>query len=229
MFKKVLFAVALTTLTGSIALADARLGSQAQKEGYAMGMILGRQIKARIDQIPGDYDKGKIIDGIADMVNGKKPALSEEEMTAVLKEQQQRLQAEADKKAEAARIEGEKFLAEWGKKKGAKKTDSGIYYHVIKAGKGKQPKLTDKVKVNYRGTLRNGKEFDSSYKRGKPAEFPVNGVIKGWQEIVPMMKEGAKWEVAIPSDLAYGKTGMGGVIGPNEPLMFEIELLEVAK
>lgn len=229
MFKKTLLAIAITTLASSVALADTKLANEAQKEGYAMGMILGRQIKARLDQIPGDYDKGKVVEGMADMINSAKPALSEEEMTAVLKKQQDRLQAAANKKAEAAKSEGAAFLAKWAKKDGVKKTDSGIYYKVLTDGKGKQPKLTDKVKVNYKGTLKDGKEFDSSYKRGKPAEFPVNGVIKGWQEIVPMMKEGSKWEVAIPSDLAYGKTGMGGVIGPNEPLVFEIELLEVVK
>ncbi len=227
MFKKTLLAVAMTALASSVALADAKLANSAQKEGYAMGMILGRQIKSRLDQIPGDYDKGKVIEGIADMIQNAKPALTETEMTAVLKKQQERMQAAAAKKAKAAKAEGAAFLTKWGKEHKAKKTKSGIYYHVLKAGKGKQPKVTDKVKVNYKGTLRTGKEFDSSYKRGKPAEFPVNGVIKGWQEIVPMMKEGGKWEVAIPSDLAYGATGMGGVIGPNEPLVFEIELLEV--
>ena len=229
MLKRTLLVVAMTTLTTSIVLADAKLTSESQKEGYAMGMILGRQIKARLDQIPGNYDKGKVVEGIADMIRSAKPALSEEEMTAILKKQQERLQAEAKKKADAAKAEGDKFLSEWGKKKKAKKTKSGIYYVVLKEGKGKQPKVTDKVKVNYKGTLKNGKEFDSSYKRGKPAEFPINGVIKGWQEIVPMMKEGAKWEVAIPSDLAYGARGMGGAIGPNEPLVFEIQLLEIVQ
>ena len=106
-------------------------------------------------------------------------------------------------------------------------TASGLQYKVIKDGTGKTPKATDTVKTHYRGTLIDGKEFDSSYKRGEPAEFPVNGVIKGWTEALQLMKEGAKWQLFIPGDLAYGERGAGADIGPNATLIFDIELLSV--
>lgn len=110
---------------------------------------------------------------------------------------------------------------------GAVTTASGLKYEVITPGTGKTPTLSDTVTVNYRGTLTNGTEFDSSYKRGKPATFPVGGVIKGWTEALQLMQEGAKWKLTIPPDLAYGSRGAGGVIGPNETLVFEVELIKV--
>jgi len=106
-------------------------------------------------------------------------------------------------------------------------TPSGLKYEVITPGTGKQPTLNDRVTVHYRGTLTNGKEFDSSYSRGQPATFPVSGVIKGWTEALQLMKEGAKYKLTIPPDLAYGSRGAGGVIGPNETLLFEVELIKV--
>ena len=102
-----------------------------------------------------------------------------------------------------------------------------MQYKILKQGTGKSPSLTDIVLVNYRGTLINGDEFDSSYKRGAPAKFPLNGVLKGWQEALPMMKEGAKWEIYVPPQLAYGPNGVGSTIGPNETLIFDIELLDI--
>jgi FKBP-type peptidyl-prolyl cis-trans isomerase FklB len=125
------------------------------------------------------------------------------------------------------KAEGEKFLADNKKKEGIKTTASGLQYKVIKDGTGKTPKATDTVSTHYRGTLISGKEFDSSYKRGEPAEFPVNGVIKGWTEALQLMKEGAKWQLFIPSELAYGERGAGQDIGPNSTLIFDIELLSV--
>jgi FKBP-type peptidyl-prolyl cis-trans isomerase FklB len=125
------------------------------------------------------------------------------------------------------KAEGEKFLADNKKKEGIKTTASGLQYKVITAGTGKTPKATDTVKTHYRGTLINGTEFDSSYKRGEPAEFPVNGVIKGWTEALQLMKEGAKWQLFIPSELAYGERGAGRDIGPNSTLIFDIELISV--
>ena len=123
---------------------------------------------------------------------------------------------------------GAEFLKDNAKKEGVKTTASGLQYKVIKEGEGKSPKATDTVRVHYRGTLLNGTEFDSSIKRGEPAEFPLNGVIKGWTEGVQLMKEGAKYQFFIPANLAYGERGTpGGPIGPNETLIFEIELLKV--
>jgi FKBP-type peptidyl-prolyl cis-trans isomerase FkpA len=122
---------------------------------------------------------------------------------------------------------GQRFLKENAEKQGVKTTPSGLQYKVLREGTGKSPKATDVVAVNYRGTLINGKEFDSSYKTGQPIEFPLNRVIPGWTEGVQLMKEGAKYEFFIPSNLAYGPRGAGGVIGPDETLIFEIELLKV--
>jgi FKBP-type peptidyl-prolyl cis-trans isomerase FkpA len=129
--------------------------------------------------------------------------------------------------AESALEKGKAFLAENGKKKDVKTTKSGLQYKVVKEGEGKSPKATDVVLVHYRGTLLDGKEFDSSYKRNEPIEFPLNRVIPGWTEGVQLMKEGAKYIFYIPSELAYGSSGAGGAIGPDETLTFEVELLKV--
>ncbi len=129
--------------------------------------------------------------------------------------------------AQNAQQKGEQFLKENAAKEGVKTLPSGLQYKVIKEGEGKSPKKTDTVSVHYKGTLIDGKEFDSSYQRGEPAEFPVNQVIPGWTEALQLMKEGSKWMLYIPSKLAYGERGAGGLIGPNETLIFEVELLKV--
>lgn len=130
--------------------------------------------------------------------------------------------------AQSAAEKGTQFLAENAKQDGVKTTESGLQFKVIKEGTGKQPKATDTVTVNYKGTHIDGTEFDSSYKRGKPISFPLNGVIKGWTEGVQLMKEGAKYQFFIPSNLAYGASGTpGGPIAPNETLIFEVELIKV--
>lgn len=203
------------------------LSSDEQKEGYAMGMAFGQQITAQVDQSPVEFDREMLARALRDTILGNEMALSHEEMAAALTAQRDKITAIAKEKANSAKAEGEKFLSEFAVQEGVQKTESGIMYIVETAGEGKQPSAEDTVKVHYRGTLKDGTEFDSSYAREQPAEFPVGGVIKGWQEILPMMKTGGKWKVAIPSDLAYGERGAGGSIGPNEPLVFEIELLEV--
>ena len=129
--------------------------------------------------------------------------------------------------AQSSLENGQRFLKENAEKQGVKTTPSGLQYKVLSEGSGKSPKATDVVVVNYRGTLINGKEFDNSYKAGQPIEFPLNRVIPGWTEGVQLMKEGAKFEFFIPSNLAYGPRGAGGVIGPDETLIFEVELLKV--
>ncbi|PIP36427.1 MAG: hypothetical protein COX20_05870 [Desulfobacterales bacterium CG23_combo_of_CG06-09_8_20_14_all_52_9] len=150
-----------------------------------------------------------------------------------LTEKQQAERAEQEKKmkdlGEKNKVAGKKFLDENRGKKGVKTNPSGLQYQVIKEGTGKIPKETDRVTVNYKGSLIDGTEFDSSYKRGKPATFPVNGVIKGWTEALQLMKEGSKWQLAIPPQLAYGESGTpGGPIGPNATLIFEVELISIA-
>ena len=130
-------------------------------------------------------------------------------------------------RAQAGREKGEVFLAENAKKEGVKVLPSGLQYRVLKEGAGKQPTKTDTVVVHYRGTLIDGQEFDSSYKRNEPAEFGVTQVIKGWTEALQLMKEGSKWIVYIPWELAYGAEGRGGLIGPHETLVFEVELIRI--
>jgi FKBP-type peptidyl-prolyl cis-trans isomerase len=129
--------------------------------------------------------------------------------------------------AQSALEKGQQFLQENAKKEGVKSTASGLQYEVLTEGTGKSPKATDVVLVHYKGTLLNGTEFDSSYKRGEPIEFPLNQVIKGWTEGVQLMKEGGKYRFFIPSNLAYGSRGAGGAIGPDETLIFDVELLKV--
>ena len=129
--------------------------------------------------------------------------------------------------AQTAREKGQAFLAENATKPGVQQTPSGLQYIIVNPGEGRSPKATDTVKVNYRGTLLDGTEFDSSYKRNQPIEFPLNGVIPGWTEGLQLVKEGGKIQLFIPSNLAYGPRGAGGVIGPDETLIFEVELLQV--
>ena len=198
------------------------------KKSYALGMNMGMSmLQEGIREIKTD----DFAAGVAAMLEGKKPALSMEEATQVLND----LFAELDeaRKAEQAEIgkafkeEGEKFLAENAKKEGVKVTASGLQYKVIKEGTGRKPKATDRIRCHYEGTFTDGRVFDSSYKRGEPIVFGLNQVIKGWTEGLQLMAEGAKYELYIPYQLAYGETGSQGVIPPCCALKFIVELLEV--
>jgi FKBP-type peptidyl-prolyl cis-trans isomerase FklB len=148
-------------------------------------------------------------------------------MAAFQKEMMAKQQELAKKLGEKNKKEGEAFLSENRKKEGIKALPSGLQYKVVKAGTGKKPKSTDTVTTHYRGTLIDGTEFDSSYRRGQPASFPVSGVIAGWTEALQLMEEGAKWQLFIPPNLAYGERGAGSQIGPNATLIFEIELISI--
>ena len=167
--------------------------------------------------------------GIKDIYAGKLK-LSDEEIRTTLTELNKEMQGKENERmktlSEKNKKDGEALLAENKKKEGIKTLPSGLQYKVIQEGTGKVPKATDTVTTNYRGTLIDGTEFDSSYKRGQPATFPVNGVIPGWTEALQLMKTGSKWQLFIPSNLAYGERGPG-TIGPNAVLVFEIELLAV--
>src|SRR5207302_6566346 len=172
-----------------------------------------------------------LIVGMKEALSGKEATMSKEEREKTLETFQKEMmekQAAASKEAASKnQAEGEKFLAENKKKDGVKTTASGLQYKVIKEGSGESPKETDTVVTNYRGTLIDGTEFDSSYKRNEPASFPVNRVIKGWTEALQLMKPGAKYQLFIPASLAYGERGAGGDIGPNATLIFEVELMNV--
>ena len=226
MFKKTLIAAALSTMMLTTVSAEVALDTELKKNSYATGMMLGQQLKGGLERT-GEQDYDALVEAISDILGGKETQLTNEEMTTILQKKQEEQMALAKKAGEEAKTTGEAFLAEYAKKDGVKKSDDGIFYKVITEGTGKMPAESDTVKVHYRGTLKDGTEFDSSYKRGEPAQFPVGGVIVGWQKTLQMMKAGAKWEVAIPSELAYGERGAGANIGPNEPLVFEIELLEI--
>ena len=206
-----------------------KLDNQANKASYSIGVQMGAQMAPLKDMLNQDA----IMMGFKDTISGTEPKLSAEEMQTAMQGFQKSImeKQQAEKSAESASngAEGEKFLADNKTKDGVTTTASGLQYKVITAGTGATPKATDTVVTHYSGTLINGKVFDSSYKRNSPATFPVNGVIKGWTEALQLMKVGAKWQLFIPADLAYGERGAGANIGPNQVLIFEIELLEIKK
>jgi FKBP-type peptidyl-prolyl cis-trans isomerase FklB len=222
-------ALALGLLAGSAFAADTKMTLKDNKDkvSYSIGLNIAKSMK----QEGLDINPDALAAAMKDVFAGAKPQLTDEEVQAVMQEFQKEMMAKRMKGQQEGltknKAEGEKFLADNKKKEGIKTTASGLQYKVIKDGTGKTPKATDTVSTHYRGTLISGKEFDSSYKRGEPAEFPVNGVIKGWTEALQLMKEGSKWQLFIPSDLAYGERGAGQDIGPNSTLIFDIELLSV--
>ena len=198
-----------------------QLKDQKDKVSYSIGLNIGFNLNRQNVQINPDV----LSAGIKDAIAGK-PQLTtdqvKEVMTTFEKDMQQKQKAAGEKNAS----EGAKFLEENKKKEGVKTTASGLQYKAIKEGTGAQPKATDTVTVNYRGTLINGTEFDSSYKRGQPATFPLNGVIKGWTEGLQLMKVGSKYQFFVPPNLAYGERTVGPDIAPNSTLIFEVELLD---
>jgi FKBP-type peptidyl-prolyl cis-trans isomerase FklB len=199
------------------------LKNQKEKMSYIIGMDIGTNLKKQSI----DIEPNIVARGIKDAIAGGKPLLSEQEVQETMAIFQKDMMAKQQEVAKKNKKEGEVFLDENKKKEGVKTLASGLQYKVLKEGTGKKPKLNDAVTVNYRGTLIDGTEFDSSYRRGQPASFPVSGVIPGWTEALPLMGEGAKWQLFVPSNLAYGERGAGAMIGPNATLIFEIELISV--
>jgi FKBP-type peptidyl-prolyl cis-trans isomerase FklB len=227
--KRSLFIVLTTLVMAAQALAqgDPALKDDKEKISYSVGVEIGTTLKKQgIDVAPDVLTRG-----VRDGLTGAKTLMTEEEIIETLtnfkKEYIAKKQELSKQLAEKNKKEGEVFLAENEKKEGVKTLPSGLQYKVIKPGSGKKPKAEDLVTVHYRGTFIGGAEFDSSYRHGKPATFPANRVIPGWTEVLQLMEEGAKWEVFIPSKLAYGEQGAGNDIGPNATLIFEIELVTV--
>uniref|UniRef100_UPI004026CBFC FKBP-type peptidyl-prolyl cis-trans isomerase n=1 Tax=Candidatus Limisoma sp. TaxID=3076476 RepID=UPI004026CBFC len=200
------------------------------KLSYALGMSMGHNFKGTGIKTLNSADFAA---GVASVYDGVKPEMTFDEAKRIVNEYfaklEAEMQAEAAKQGEVNRKNGEAFLTENAKREGIKVTESGLQYEVLESGKGDSPKASDNVEVHYTGKLIDGTVFDSSVERGVPASFGVTQVIPGWVEALQLMHEGDKWRLYIPSDLAYGPNGAGGVIGPNMTLIFEVELLRVIK
>jgi len=205
------------------------LETDPQKFGYAIGVDIGKSLAPVKDEV----DIVALVDGIEETLASKDPRLDDEAREKIKSEISRRIQQkqmeERTAKAAAAETAGKKFLADNGARAGVKTTASGLQYEMVTEGAGKMPKATDKVTVHYKGTLIDGTEFDSSYTRGQPVTFPLGNVIPGWTEGLQLVKTGGKAKLYIPSNLAYGERGAGAEIGPNETLVFEVELIAIEK
>ena len=222
------FTIAVGAVVIAMVASPAMAGDKAEfktdkeKNGYSVGYDVGRSLRKQLV----DVDAGATAQGIKDAMGDVPPALPESEIQqrfATVRQESARKIPEMNRKA------GEAFLAKNKGAKGVMTTSSGLQYKIVTVGKGKKPVAEDTVTVNYRGTLIDGTEFDSSYKRNQPATFPVKGVIPGWTEALQLMQEGSKWMLYLPSAIAYGERGAGNMIGPNSALIFEVELLSISK
>ena len=203
------------------------LKDQKDKVSYSIGIDIGNNLK----NLKVDMNLDLLVRGIRDVLSETKLLMTEQEIRSTMMAFQKELMAKREQQmkvlGEKNKKEGESFLAENKKRAGVTTLPSGLQYKVFKAGTGKTPTDTNTVTVHYRGTLIDGTEFDSSYRRGQPATFQVKGVIPGWIEALKLMQEGAKWQLFIPPNLAYGERGAGSVIGPNATLIFEVELISI--
>lgn len=223
-----------TTKSGSTAAkkpaAPLVLNTQKDKASYAIGINIGKGLKENLTKDAVDINQEILLRGMKDALAGNKPALTDDETKAVLTELQNDVRKHAEELHEAEATKnskaGQEFLDANKAKPGVVALPSGLQYKVITEGTGPKPTSSDVVVCNYKGTMIDGTEFDSSYKRGKPATFPVGQVIKGWTEALQLMPVGSKWELAIPPSLGYGERG-AGPIGPNQTLLFEVELMSI--
>lgn len=227
--QRVVLSAVASLLVASSTLAASALKTQQDRLSYSMGATTGMAFKTHAIPVKPDL----FAQGLQDSMNGKKLLLSKAQIKATLsafqkekinemREQYKTLAAENAQKSEA-------FLTKNKAKPGIQTLPSGLQYKVMKAGQGQSPSVKDTVVVNYEGRLISGKVFDSSYKRGKPATFPLNAMIEGWQQALTKMKPGATWQLYIPAKLAYGENGIPGLIGPNEALIFKVNLIQVKK
>ena len=210
-----------TLIPGTVLAAD--LNTDKQKFSYALGTQIGRNV----GQQGVELDADAFAAGVLDVLKDNDLQLTQDAMQQAAERYKKELEAKRDAAAVDNIAAGKAFREKNAQAAGIKELDNGIQYKVIEAGTGDKPSVEDTVVVHYRGTDVNGEQFDSSYDRGEPATFQINQVIKGWQEVLPMMQAGAKWQVVIPPDLAYGDRGAGAAIGPGETLIFDIELLEI--
>jgi FKBP-type peptidyl-prolyl cis-trans isomerase len=228
MIRKLLAVMGVMLLAAQVSAGEIKeLKTQKDKVSYGIGVGMARNLKRQKIEV----DTAVVVQGLRDELGGIKLLMTDAELQATMeqfqKELRQKLMDARKKAAGENQKEGAAFLAENKKKKGVVTRPSGLQYKILHAAKGKKPKATDTVEVNYRGTLVNGTEFDSSYKRGKPATLNIEKIIPGWKEALQLMPVGSKWQIVIPPQLAYGERGAGGDIGPNTTLIFEVELLAI--
>ncbi|MFT7372041.1 MAG: FKBP-type peptidyl-prolyl cis-trans isomerase FklB [Oleiphilaceae bacterium] len=202
---------------------EIKLSTDEEKSSYGVGLQMGQQLSAVFNGVSLEA----AIAGINDAFSGKGPQIPGEEINAAFQVIQAKVEAEKAEQAKQFAGEGEAFLAENAKRDDVTVLESGLQYEVLTAGEGEIPTAQSVVSTHYRGTLIDGKQFDSSYDRGEPAEFPVGGVIAGWTEALQQMKVGSKWKLFVPYHLAYGEAGAGDDIGPYQALVFDIELLAI--
>ena len=224
--KQIIAIALMLSLIGGTAMTQKKQPTtQKEKVSYSLGVNLGKNFKMQGI----DVDQALLIQGMKDAFSGSKTTMTDKDMESCMMafQQEMMVKSQAKQKIEGEKNmkEGEAFLVANKKKDGVISLPSGLQYKVIKAGTGPKPTASQTVKCHYRGTTIDGKEFDSSYKRGEPTEFPLNQVIKGWTEGIQLMAVGSKYEFYIPANLAYGERGAGGTIGPNATLIFEVELI----
>jgi FKBP-type peptidyl-prolyl cis-trans isomerase len=219
------------TGTAAKSAAAPALTTRKQKFSYALGMNIGSGLGANLKKQSVDVDPALVSQGLKDAMSTGKTRLTQEEAQTVLTEVQNEVRKQQQEKTQQAaaanKTEGSAFLVANKSKEGVVTLPSGLQYKILTAGTGPKPTASDSVKCNYRGTLINGTEFDSSYKRGQPATFAVGQVIKAWTEALQLMPVGSKWQLFVPADLAYGERGAGAEIGPDATLIFEVELLSI--
>jgi len=224
--KKIIASLFLLCLSIPVLAADeASLDSEKQKASYAVGLQIGQSLLRQGVDLDGDA----FLQAIKDVYTQTPPRLSREELQAVLTRQSERIVSAQKEVAQKNLDAGTAFLTENRKQEGLIELKNGLQYIVVKEGNGDKPAPKDTVVVHYRGTHIDGTEFDSSYKRNEPATLPLNGVIPGWQEALTRMPVGSRWRIFVPANLAYGARGAGAAIGPNETLVFDVELLEIKK
>lgn len=229
MLSRIVLAIVALTTAGAVVAQDAETASapfanDEERISYCIGVQLGKQLKP--NAYPLNMDA--LVAGMKDAVAGGALRADQAAITQALRDYQQKAKEAAEQKGKELEQKAADYAKQNATAEGVKTTESGLQYKVIQEGTGATPAATDMVRVHYTGTLVNGEKFDSSYDRGEPAEFPVNGVIKGWTEALQLMKEGSKWQLVIPPALAYGANGTGP-IPPNATLLFDVELIEVLK
>ena len=200
-----------------------KIETDLEKLSYSMGIFFGKSVNRQEMEI----DIPAFMQAVEDVLNNSEKKLTDDEMQKIINVYQKKEKEEQITKSTNSKVDGEKFLAENRNNDGVIVLASGLQYKIIKNGEGKKPLIDSRVIVHYRGTLIDGTEFDSSYARGEPIELGLNQVIKGWQETLQLMSVGSKWQVFVPSELAYGERGAGRAIGPNSTLIFDIELLSI--